>query len=313
MSLLQLPVPIIGQTGNYPYFKFLVSTADYATFTAAGYLNKYTNAISYPLANGDMLFAFYNASLNASTGAPSGGTFGIFSVSVSNAGVITASEYTSSSGVNCTSLPSVVGSIANYSNTTGDIGTNTGVITTPGNIQAGEGNTAGRVIAYAGFPGTNRMIMKSGGGVAGTDAIIQNDQDLAQTTTYTIPDPGVAATNFVLENGAATMGTGSMINLFQGTGTVSGGAVIINQQKMLITTASLSTAAGDSLSFTLNNTLIGTNSQLLITVAGGTNSGSNQFCVSYTGLVPGAATIILTNTDSTIPFNGTFILSVVVV
>ena len=142
MSIIQLPLPIAANTGVVPNIKTMTTTDSLATITTAGYMNQYSLE-GYPLATTDVLHVLY--SFNTTTNV---GTFGIFTVSISN-GVITLVEDVTASEVTYTA-PSIANAMAIFTNTTGNISDNiaaNNVVTTssatPGTIRAIKGQMAG--------------------------------------------------------------------------------------------------------------------------------------------------------------------------
>lgn len=87
--------------------------------------------------------------------------------------------------------------------------------------------------------------------------------------------------------------------------------VTANQAAAVVTTDSLSTAAGASQTITINDSLATSGSEVLVTRNGGTNSAGTPVIKA----VPGAGTITLTiqNAHASAAFNGTLVLGVLVV
>jgi hypothetical protein len=111
MGILQLPVILPSQVGILPQIKRMVTTDSLATITTAGYLNN-VDLQSNPIASSDVLDVLYSYNLQANSG-----TFGIFTVSISN-GVITLSQWANPGDV---LLPVVSGDFAVFNGTTGQI------------------------------------------------------------------------------------------------------------------------------------------------------------------------------------------------
>lgn len=111
MSIIQLPTILPAQVGIVPQMKRMVTTDSLATITAAGYLNS-VDLQSNPIASSDVLDVLY--SYNQQTNS---GTFGIFTVSITN-GVITLVIWGNPGDV---VLPVVSGDFANFSGTLGQI------------------------------------------------------------------------------------------------------------------------------------------------------------------------------------------------
>ena len=96
-----------------------------------------------------------------------------------------------------------------------------------------------------------------------------------------------------------------------GTGTCVSNAVTINKRVCLVTTESLTTAAGAAQAITLTNSEIGSTDALLVTHNGGTDTNGSLEIKAVAGA--GSATITLTNRHASAAFNGTFILGVMVI
>jgi hypothetical protein len=221
MAIIQMPLPIAANTGVKPNIKTMTVTDNLATLTAAGYLN--ANVLQgYTISVDDILHVIY--SYNQTTGV---GSFGIFTVSISN-GVITLTEDTTTSSVTYTS-PSIANHFAVYSNTTGNITKDVATAINGGNIQAGLSGTAGTV---ASFPGTALKGSLKVTAVANTGDTVTTISNAAmgQASTISIIDPGAATANFILSASAAstqTISTGlSITGAANNVQTTSGGNLI---------------------------------------------------------------------------------------
>jgi hypothetical protein len=95
-----------------------------------------------------------------------------------------------------------------------------------------------------------------------------------------------------------------------GTATASAGAVTLNREEGIITTESLSTAAGSDYTLTFTNALIGTASKMQLTIYNGTNTRSPITLRSIT-YNAGNAVIVIRN-DSPAAFNGSLKIEFVV-
>jgi len=97
--------------------------------------------------------------------------------------------------------------------------------------------------------------------------------------------------------------------LNKGTATISGtpGTVTLNKQAGVLTTPSLTTAAGFTYVITLTDSYISSNSVIVTTYAGGTNTVTNLAISAVAG--NGTATITIFNQDPLSAFNGTIIFS----
>ena len=138
-----------------------------------------------------------------------------------------------------------------------------------------------------------------------------------------IGNPVVSGANNIVFANAGVTGQGGYLALTggtltgpavldKGTGTESSHAVTINHQSGVITTTSLTTAAGATETITLTNSAITTSSVVLVSVMGGTNSGTNALYLQATA-GSGTSTIKLTNGDASAALNGTVIIGFLVV
>lgn len=111
MGIIQLPTPLPAQSGIIPSTRKMATTDNLSTITTAGYLNA-INLESYPLSQNDILEVLYSYNIQTRSG-----TFGIFTVSISN-GVITLVNWANPGDV---LLPVVSGDVASFNGTTGQI------------------------------------------------------------------------------------------------------------------------------------------------------------------------------------------------
>jgi len=92
-TIHQLPTQVPGMVGVFPNQKFALFGDNLATVTTAGYLNQ-ANLESNPVSANDIIQAFYSYNLQTKTG-----TYGVFTVSISNLGVITLNAWADSASV----------------------------------------------------------------------------------------------------------------------------------------------------------------------------------------------------------------------
>ena len=85
-----------------------------------------------------------------------------------------------------------------------------------------------------------------------------------------------------------------------------GNAVIVNAQAGVITTSSLTTTAGNSYSISLTNTFISTNSVVLLSYMGGTNTTRNIVMSISAG--NGVSLLSISNISPATAFNGTILI-----
>lgn len=116
----------------------------------------------------------------------------------------------------------------------------------------------------------------------------------------------IATVRNVTMNGALTFSAGGKIDTDSGTGTCSSNAVTISKMAGVITTESLTTAAGASQAITLTNTLVASGDIILVQLVGGTNTRKTIAVEALAG--SGSATITLNNIGPSDAFNGTIIL-----
>lgn len=128
---------------------------------------------------------------------------------------------------------------------------------------------------------------------------------MAESTTISIPDPGAATANFLLNSGINTMAVGGTIVYNKVGGTEASNVVTANGACGVITTSSLTTAAGSSYVITWTNSFITATSVIMLSTNGGTSTtGDAQYKV-----VPSAGNATLTIFNAgTAAFNGTFLI-----
>lgn len=111
-TIYQLPTQVPAMVDVFPNQKFAVFGDNLATITSAGYLNQ-VNLESNPLSRTDVLQVLY--SYNQVTKV---GTYGIFTVSISNSGVITLVVWANPGDV---VVPTVVGDFAQFNSVNGQL------------------------------------------------------------------------------------------------------------------------------------------------------------------------------------------------
>jgi hypothetical protein len=95
------------------------------------------------------------------------------------------------------------------------------------------------------------------------------------------------------------------------TATSTAGAATVNHTGGIITTESLTTAAGADYSFTLTNSLLDAKSVLLISIANGTNTTVPVYAHNINPTY-GSATFLVRNAHASAALNGTLVISFVV-
>lgn len=334
MGIIQYPQVLAGQVGVVGALKYMTTTDNLSTVTAAGYLNN-PDAAVFPIIASDVIGCTYNFNQQTQQG-----NFGIFTVTISN-GVITMVLWVSPGNV---LLPVTNGDFAVFNGTTGQIKDNNyspsnaaktkvsmlnGAVTAnhiavytdtagtigqdlspainSGNIQAGVSGTAGSFISFPSTASTGNLQFFANSNSGNFNVTVSN-ASMGQATALTIPDPSASLAKFLLDTGANTMASGASIIMDKGTATTTGMAATVNKQTGVLTTESLTIPYGTPYRFTLTNSEIKAASVILLSPMGGTNT------VPYFSLsaIPsaGSAQITVTNIGGTggDPLNGTVIM-----
>jgi hypothetical protein len=106
------------------------------------------------------------------------------------------------------------GYMAKFVDTAGTLDDTAGAAINAGNIQAGLSGTAGTFISYPTTAANGSFIWAAVGNAGNFAATVSPKSTLGQASVYTIPDPGAATANFVLDAGNAT--SISVLNLKYG-------------------------------------------------------------------------------------------------
>ena len=301
MGIVQYPATLSGEVGVLGATKFMVSTDNLATVTAAGYLNNIDLAV-YPISRSDVISCLY--AFDQQTGS---GTLGIFTVTISGTGVITLVTWANPGDV---VTPTIANHIATFTNTIGTIGEDAATAINGGNIQAGLSGTAGYLASFPATAARGSLRLVGANNTGDTVTQITNDA-MGQASIITIPDPGQATANFMLTAGSNTMVPGSSIRFPKVNGTEVAGSVTANGQSGAITTSSLTTASGDSYVITFNNSFIVSTSVILITPQGGSSTVTDVNISILPGT--GSATLTIFNNSGGPALNGTLLLGFMVV
>lgn len=330
-TIYQLPIQQPAMVGVFPNMKFAIFGDNLATITTAGYLNQ-VSLQSNPISKTDVLQVIY--SFNPQTQA---GTYGVFTVSISNSGVITLVSWANPGDV---LLPVVANRVAQFNGTTGQIYDGTAPASHAGSFQAGLSGTAGTFISFPATAASGSFVFA---GVANTGDTITTLSNVAmgQASVVSIPDPanalgrlliGATATPFVSGNFPVASGTAGLmvdsgvaaaqlmrlnavntltgvgqIILVKANGTEAANAVTASGNAGVITTSALTTAGGATYAITWTNTKITATSVIGLTIQGGSNNATNN--ITFT-CVPGAgsATLTIYNNTAATALNGTLLL-----
>lgn len=310
MGIVQLPTLLAGEVGVFPQMKRMVTTDSLATITTAGYMNA-VNLQSNPLGTNDILEVLY-----AYNEVTHFGTFGIFTVSISN-GVITLVQWANPGDV---LLPVVDGDFATFNGTTGQIkdagfspsdATKTKVVmagsavvanriahfvdtagtvddtaaavSNLGNISAGASGTAGTFISFPSTASNGSFILASVGNAGNFNATFSPVSTLGQASVYTAPDPANALARFLV-GATATPFTSGNFPVASGTGGLmvdSGLAASNIQNKTNIkaaTTANIGGAGAGPISVVVAG--LTTASVVVATVEASSNAASVIACTA---------------------------------
>lgn len=240
-------------------------------------------------------------------------------------------------------LPTIANHIATYTNVTGTLSEDPATAISGGNIQAGLSGTAGTLASFPATSAKGSLVLKAVANTGNTLTTISNDA-MGQASVVNIPDPanavgqfvvgatatpfvsgnfpvnsgtaglmvdsGVAATNLVSKIAANVFSGSGQITLAKANGTESGNAVTASGNAGVITTSSLTTAAGGSYAITWTNTKITATSVFSFCIQGGTNTTQNITfeCVPGTG----TATLTIYNNTAATALNGTIFIGYMV-
>jgi len=170
--------------------------------------------------------------------------------------------------------------------------------------------TAGTLASFPGTASKGSLVVAAVANTGNTLTTISNAA-MGQATVVSIPDPGAATANFLLNTGANAMAAGSSITFAKVNGTEAANAVTASGVAGALTTSSLSTAGGSSYAITWTNTAITATSSVLLTLAGGTNTTENITLKVVPG--SGTATLTIYNNTAATALNGTIIISYLVI
>lgn len=101
-----------------------------------------------------------------------------------------------------------VGYIAHFVDTSGTVDDTAGAVQNDGNIQAGKSGVAGSFLAYPAVAANGSFRFVPVGNAGNFNASVSPVSSLGQSSVYSIPDPGAATANFLLD-----AGTGAAISV----------------------------------------------------------------------------------------------------
>ncbi len=224
MGAITIVTDVAGQVAQHPRRVKLISTDNFATVTAANYLNSGTleGYAIYPTDVIDLIYS-YNPTTQS-------GTYTVCTVSISN-GVITLVAWASSGDV---TLPVTNNYLAVFDGTSGKIkqGTNNTTVFNPGSIASGTAaGVGGTFIAYSPTAAKGSFSFSAQDNT-GNSSITLTHATMGQSTTFIVPDPAGAA-------GFVAIAAASLVNnnLIKASGT----AGLIADSGIVASTVQLST------------------------------------------------------------------------
>ena len=193
MAILNIDMGVVGQAGLVPQEIYIETSDTLAVVTAPGYLNP-AKQQGYAFAN-NQLAHVYGIDFN-------GGQPGCldFQVGIAADGTITLSG-TTEGGV---ALPVTANHLAVFVDTSGKIGDDAATAINGGNIQAGLSGTAGYLASFPATASKGSLHLTAVANTGNTVTTISNAA-MGQASTVSIPDPGAATANFLLDTGAANL------------------------------------------------------------------------------------------------------------
>lgn len=203
MPILNIQTDQVGQAGVFPAIVYILTNDTLAEVTAVGYLNTITDKFHIPLSEADMALVTTKTSESATLTS-----VGWFAITFA-AGNWSLVAPTAAGNV---ILPTIANHIATFTNTIGGISEDPLTAISGGNIQAGLSGTAGFLASFPATAATGSLHLTAASNAGNTITTITNASQAA-ARTYTIPDGGQVASNFLLSDSATTqtINTGSFV------------------------------------------------------------------------------------------------------
>lgn len=218
MTILNVQVNEIGQEGNSPRVLRIETNNTEAEVLAAGFLNGLVYSQNFPLAETDLAFV----STSTVSGQPATNV-SVFEVTKSGGNWSLAPTASPGSVV----LPTIANHIATYTDTTGTLSEDPTTAISGGNIQAGLSGTAGTLRSFPATAARGHLALTGVANTGDTVTTISNAA-MGQTSVISVPDPGAATANFLLDTGAANIlamqqfiGIESVLTFGTGTWTIT--------------------------------------------------------------------------------------------
>lgn len=184
-------------------------------------------------------------------------------------------------------------------------------------IDAGASGTAGTVDVFPTTASKGKIQIAAADSAGNTTTTITNASQ-AGARTYTIPDAGASA-SFVMTAGAQTvagaktfsstpvLGAGTTIDLDSTTATLSSNAATILKYACVVTTESLTTAAGAAQAFVITLSGVAAGDLAFVQAAGGGNTRKHYVYEAVT--TSNTVTVTVNNIGPTNALNGTLIFN----
>jgi len=343
MTISQIQLEFAGQTNVNPRLGRIVCDDNLSTITTAGYLN--SNAGGYAFYPTDMLAisyaggeGFFTLSFGANnvitlaetgtsvtlptvandiaifsntTGTLADSGIPIGNVPASPAVLLAPTGDQTITGNYTLTLASGAAPVFNQLNISDSQGT--GIRLGNSTVALGISGTRGGLLNLYPLGGTGVFQIANYLNTYNTIDQLKAPASNPQNTAYSIPTSlaGLATVHLLSDGSANTMQAGAKITAFKVNGTEAANAVTASGMSGILTTSSLSTAAGSSYSIVWTSTFITSTSSILLTVSGGTNTTENITLKCIPG--SGSATLTIYNNDPLAALNGTLLITYLVI
>lgn len=195
MPILNASVNQVGQAGVFPAIIYILTNDTLVEVTTAGYLNGLVQKFNIPLSDADMALVTTKTTPNATTTQ-------VAWLEVSKVGKNWSLVSAGSPG--SVILPTIANHIATYTNVTGTLSEDPTTAISGGSIQAGLSGTAGSLISFPATAANGSLIISALNAGGAFNTTIRNSV-MGQSSVISIPDPGAATANFLLDTGTANI------------------------------------------------------------------------------------------------------------
>lgn len=193
MAILSITTSQTGEAGVLPSYASILTNDTEATVLTAGYLNQAVqNGASFAMP------CIAKIATKASSTDPYEVGWYQISHSGSDWSVVPAGN------PGDVVLPTIANHIAVYTNTTGELSDDAATAINGGNIQAGLSGTAGYLASFSSTAAKGSLRVVATANTGDTLTSITNAA-MGQASVVSIPDPGAATANFLLDTGAANI------------------------------------------------------------------------------------------------------------